>query len=305
VEQLAQGVLSGERRSVARAISVVEDRQPGYRALLSALYPHTGRAHRIGVTGPPGTGKSTLIAQLARAYREQERLVAIVGVDPSSPYSGGALLGDRIRMRALAGDPGVLIRSMATRGELGGLAQATSEAVQILDAAGYDVILIETVGAGQGEVEIAQAAQTTLLVQAPGLGDEIQAIKAGAVEIADVFVVNKADRAGADQVVQVLQSVLALTGMSWVPPICETVALDGSGVDDLVTAIASHQAYLASGPGRERERTRAQHELERLVQRQLLARFLDSLPAGRFSDVVAHIVARDLSPYQALEELGL
>jgi LAO/AO transport system kinase len=284
---------------------LVEDRQPGYQALLSALYRHTGCAQRIGVTGPPGTGKSTLIAQLARAYREQDKLVAIVGVDPSSPYSGGALLGDRIRMRALAGDPGILIRSMATRGEVGGLAQATSDAVQILDAASYDVILIETVGAGQDEVAIAQTVHTTLLVLAPGLGDEIQAIKAGVIEIADVYVVNKADRAGTDQVVQVLQSMLALAQVPWVPPICETVALDGTGVDDLVTAIASHQAYLASGPGRERERARAQHELERLIQRELLVQFLDRLPAGKLSDLVARIAARDQSPYQALEELGL
>ncbi|MFL7810876.1 MAG: methylmalonyl Co-A mutase-associated GTPase MeaB [Anaerolineae bacterium] len=305
MDQLAEEVLSGKRRSIARAISLVEDRQPGYQALLSTLYPHTGHAYRIGVTGPPGTGKSTLIAQLARSYREKEHRVAIVGVDPSSPYSGGALLGDRIRMRALAGDSGVLIRSMATRGELGGLAWATSEVVQILDAAGYSVILIETVGAGQGDVEIARAVHTTLLVQAPGLGDEIQAIKAGTIEIADIFVVNKSDRAGADQVVRVLQSMLALAETPWIPPICETVALDGTGVAELMAAVASHRAYLALGPGRERERAWSQHELERLIQRELLAQFLDSLPADKLSELVARIAARDLSPYQALEELGL
>jgi LAO/AO transport system kinase len=305
MEQLAEGVLSGERRSIARAISTVEDSRPGYQALLSALYRHSGRARRIGITGASGTGKSTLVTQLARAYRERGDRVAIIGVDPSSPYTGGALLGDRIRMRALAGDDGVFIRSMATRGAIGGLAPATSGVVQILDAAGYRVILIETVGAGQDEVEIALTAHTTVVVEAPGLGDDIQAIKAGLIEIADVLVVNKADREGADQAVRVLQDMLALAQAPWKPPICKTVALDGTGVDDLVAAITSHQAYLQAGSGERQERVQVRRELERLIQDELLVQFLDSLPSGQLDDVVSRVAARDLAPYEALAALGL
>jgi len=305
MEQLAQGVLSGERSSIARAISTVEDSRPGYQALLSALYRHSGRARRIGITGASGTGKSTLVTQLARAYRERGDRVAIIGVDPSSPYTGGALLGDRIRMRALAGDDGVFIRSMATRGAIGGLAQATSGVLQILDVAGYRVILIETVGAGQDEVEIALTAHTTVVVEAPGLGDDIQAIKAGLIEIADVLVVNKADREGADQAVRVLQDMLALAQAPWKPPICKTVALDGTGVDDLVAAITSHQAYLQAGPGERQERVQVRRELERLIQDELLVQFLDSLPSGQLDDVVSRVAARDLAPYEALAALGL
>ena len=305
MEQLARGVLSGERRSIARAISMVEDRRPGYQALLSALYRHTGRARCIGITGASGTGKSTLVTQLARAHRERGDRVAIVGVDPSSSHTGGALLGDRIRMRALAGDSGVFIRSMATRGAIGGLAQATSAVVQILDAAGLLVILIETVGAGQDEVEIARTAHTTVVVEAPGLGDDIQAIKAGLIEIADVLVVNKADREGADQAVHVLQDMLALAKAPWKPPICKTVALDGTGVDDLVAAIGSHQAYLQAGPGERQERVRVRRELERLIQDELHVQFLDSLPSGQLDDVVTRVAARDRAPYEALAELGL
>jgi len=305
MEQLARGVLSGERRTIARAISKVEDRRPGYQALLSALYRHTGRARCIGITGASGTGKSTLVTQLARAYRERGDHVAIIGVDPSSPYSGGALLGDRIRMRALAGDSGVFIRSMATRDAVGGLAQATSGVIQILDAAGYRVILIETAGAGQDEVEIARTAHTAVVVEAPGLGDDIQAIKVGLIEIADVLVVNKADREGADQAVHVLQDMLALSEAPWKPPVCKTIALDGTGVDDLVAAIASHQAYLQAGPGERQERVRVRRELERLIQDELHVQFLDSLPSGQLDDVVTRVAARDLAPYEALAELGL
>lgn len=305
MEQLAEGVLSGERRSIARAISTVEDSRPGYQALLSALYRHSGRARRIGITGASGTGKSTLVTQLARGYRERGDRVAIIGVDPSSPYTGGALLGDRIRMRALAGDDGVFIRSMATRGAIGGLAQATSGVLQILDVAGYRVILIETVGAGQDEVEIALTAHTTVVVEAPGLGDDIQAIKAGLIEIADVLVVNKADREGADQAVRVLQDMLALAQAPWKPPICKTVALDGTGVDDLVAAITSHQAYLQAGPGERQERVQVRRELERLIQDELLVQFLDSLPSGQLDDIVSRVAARDLAPYEALAALGL
>ncbi len=305
MEQLAEGVLSGDRRSIARAISIVEDRRPGYRALLSALYHHSGHARRIGITGASGTGKSTLVSRLAQRYRECGERVAIIGVDPSSPYSGGALLGDRIRMRDLTGDPGVFIRSMATRGAIGGLAQATSDVVQILDAAGYSIVLIETVGAGQDEVEVARTAQTTVVVEAPGLGDEIQAIKAGLIEIADVLVVNKADLQGADQAAYVLQEMLALAETPWTPPICKTVALDGTGTSDLVAAIAAHQVYLQTGPGERREQIRVRRELERLIQEALLAQFLAGLPPGQLDGIVSRVAARDLAPDEALAELGV
>ena len=208
--EIIASLLSGNRRALARTISLVEDGGSDAHALLTALYPHTGRGHVIGVTGVPGTGKSTLVNALAKAYRDQDRTVGIIAVDPTSPFSGGALLGDRVRMRDLAGDPGVFIRSMATRGSLGGLARATADAIAVLDAAGFDRILVETVGVGQAEVDIAGAAHTTIVVEAPGLGDEVQAIKAGVLEIADLFAVNKADREGADHTFMALQMMQGL-----------------------------------------------------------------------------------------------
>lgn len=210
IATLADRVLDGDRRALARALSIIEDGRPGADDLLARLFPHTGRAHRIGITGAPGTGKSTLVSALARAYRSQGKTVAVLAVDPSSPFSGGAILGDRIRMRDLSGDPGVFIRSMATRGALGGLAAATGDAARALDAAGFEIILIETVGAGQNEVAIARMAQTTIVVEAPGLGDDVQAIKAGILEIADILVVNKADRPGANATASALRMMLEL-----------------------------------------------------------------------------------------------
>ena len=305
MEKLAHRVLAGEQRAIGRAISIVEDRRSGYQSLLSALYYRTGRARRIGITGASGTGKSTLVSRLAQAYREGGERVAIIGVDPSSPYSGGALLGDRIRMRDLAGDPGVFIRSMATRGAIGGLAQATSDVLQILDAAGYGVILIETVGAGQDEVEIARTAHTTVVVEAPGLGDEIQAIKGGLIEVADVLVVNKADLQGADQAVRVLREMLTMAETPWTPPVCKTVALDGTGTHDLVAAIAAHQAYLQAGPGESQEHVRVRRELERLIQETLLTQFVAGLAPGQLDSIASRVAARDLAPYEALTELGI
>jgi LAO/AO transport system kinase len=253
-------ILTGNRRAIARLISQIEDDQPEAQAVLAELYPHTGRGHLVGVTGAPGTGKSSLVNQLAKAYRRREppASVAIIAVDPTSPFSGGALLGDRIRMVELAGDPGVFIRSMASRGNLGGLAKAVDDAVKVLDAAGFELIFIETVGAGQNEVEIAKSAQTVIVVEAPGLGDDVQAIKAGILEIADIFVVNKADRAGAERAVATLKMMLELgrpasrqvlhhgqvmaapapasTGAEappaagWNIPVLKTVALKGEGI---------------------------------------------------------------------------
>jgi GTPase len=301
---------------------------------LNTLFPFTGKAHLIGVTGASGTGKSSLVNQLARHYRQPRQAetpprVAIVAVDPTSPFTGGAILGDRIRMRDLAGDPGVFIRSMATRGSLGGLAAATAAVVQVLDAAGFEVILIETVGAGQSEVDIARLAHTTIVVEAPGLGDDIQAIKAGILEIADVLVVNKADLPGVENTERALRGSLSLghplpqrmlhhgrmetlpgqpdakpDQQEWVPPILRTVALDGTGIPELVDAITKHQAYLKqSGGWKQRERERLQAELELLMQRTLLDSWRSRLTAGVYEMVLEQLVARQISPYQAVERL--
>jgi LAO/AO transport system kinase len=259
-ESIVAGVLAGNHRDVGRAISAVE-RNGGSSEILSRLFGKTGRARVIGITGPPGAGKSTLVQRLAQAYRQRGRTVGIVAVDPSSPFSGGAILGDRIRMSEIYTDPGVFIRSMATRGALGGLARATSDAVDILDAAGYEIVMVETVGVGQDEVDIVQAAETTAVVLMPGLGDDIQAIKAGILEIADVFIVNKADREGSDRTVAELSMMLDLTpGLPWRPPIMPTVATRGLGVVETIEALDSHQAFLATsgeGAARRQRRTRA------------------------------------------------
>ncbi|RME35216.1 MAG: methylmalonyl Co-A mutase-associated GTPase MeaB, partial [Thermoflexia bacterium] len=235
--ELASRVLAGDRRALARLISLIEDEAPSVQDALSALHPHTGRAHIVGITGAPGTGKSTLVNELAKGFRARGETVGIIAVDPTSPFTGGALLGDRVRMRDLAGDPGVFIRSMATRGSLGGLARATGDVVRVLDAAGFSTILVETVGVGQAEVDIARTAHTTVVVEAPGLGDDVQALKAGLMEIADILVVNKADRPGAAQTVRALEVALELGWNSaaqaqnrWRPPVLQTVALDGTGV---------------------------------------------------------------------------
>ena len=332
---LAQAVLAGDRLALARTLSQVEDGTPEGRSALSTLFPHTGKAHLVGVTGASGTGKSSLVNQLARFYRNPEastppRRVGIVAVDPTSPFTGGAILGDRIRMRDLAGDPGVFIRSMATRGSLGGVAAATASVVQVLDAAGYDLVLIETVGAGQSEVDIARLAHTTLVVEAPGLGDDIQAIKAGILEIADVLVVNKADLPGVENTERALRGSLnlahpvphhfvhhgkdemvagqpndtAATGLMWVPPILRTVALDGTGIPELVKAIADHRVQLESSGGwMERERWRLQTELDLLLQTTLVEDFRSHLPAGVYDKAVAGILARSVSPFEAVEML--
>src|SRR5512141_2951050 len=263
---LTESILQGDRLALARLLTQVENLTPEGRSALTALFPHSGKAHLIGVTGAPGTGKSTLVNRLALHFRGQQKRVAIVAVDPSSPFTGGAVLGDRVRMRDLSGDPGVFIRSMATRGSLGGIAQKTASLVQVFDAAGYEIIIIETVGAGQSEVDVARLAHTTVVVEAPGLGDEIQAIKAGILEIADVLVVNKADRPGAENTERALRSTLELAhptkrlfrhhgkdmsistpttdSTMWIPPIVKTVATEGKGIDELAAAIAKHAEHL-------------------------------------------------------------
>ena len=306
--------------------------------MLAALYPHTGRGHVVGITGAPGTGKSTLVNALAKAYRDQDRTVGIIAVDPTSPFSGGALLGDRVRMRDLAGDPGVFIRSMATRGSLGGLARATADVIAVLDAAGFDRILVETVGVGQAEVDIVGAAHTTIMVEAPGLGDEVQAIKAGVLEIADLFAVNKADREGADHTVMALQMMQGLAPAAraghhppgavgqgdhgavrsaalhaeagaqpdgaWLPPIIKTVAVRGEGVEPLRDWIEIHAAHLAATGHREkRDFARATATLRYILRDELMAALLARLPAGYLEEVAAAVVRRTVDPYTAAAEM--
>ncbi len=324
---LTQSVLSGDRLALARLLSQVENDTPAGRAALDALFAHTGQAHLIGVTGAPGTGKSSLVNQLALHFRRAGKRVAIVAVDPSSPFTGGAVLGDRVRMRDLAGDPGVFIRSMASRGSLGGLAAATAAATQVFDAAGFEVILIETVGAGQSEVDIARLAHTTLVIEAPGLGDDIQAIKAGILEIADLLVINKADHPGVEATERALKTMLELAhpvrkvflhhgqkfelngeaapGTAlWIPPVCRTVALSGQGLPELLEAIERHAAHLrSSGDWARRERARLEAEFDLLFQETLVARFLAQLPAGRLDSLLAALQERKLAPRAGVEQL--
>ena len=330
---LAHAVLEGDRLALARLLTQVENGTVQGRQALEALFPHTGRAHLIGVTGPPGTGKSSLVNQLALQIRRSDppRKVAIVAVDPSSPFTGGAILGDRVRMRDLSGDPGVFIRSMASRGSLGGLAHATSSVVQALDAAGFQVILIETVGAGQAEVDIARLAHTVLVVEAPGLGDDIQAIKAGILEIADILVINKADLSGVEATERALLSMLQLAHPAprifanqrehhhlawdenpkdlgivetWIPPVQRTVAVEGDGVAELAGLIAQHVAYLQkTGGWEQREQARLQSELDELLRQALVRRWRDTVPEAHYTQVLQRLLDRQISPWQAVAEL--
>lgn len=306
LQTLLESLLSGNRRALARALTIVENGGPEARWLLKALHPRAGQAHIVGVTGAPGVGKSTLVNALAREFRSRDRTVAVVAVDPSSPFTGGALLGDRVRMRDLSGDPGVFIRSMASRGSLGGLARATGDVMTVLDAAGFDLILVETVGAGQVEVDIAKEAHTTIVVEVPGLGDEVQSIKAGLLEIADIFVVNKADHPNADRVELALRMMLDMSEPrgGWKPPIIKTVATRREGISELADAVESHRVHLQeSTEWHRRVRQRAEEEFYRILRRQLVEQLLATLPAGRFEAVLSRIVAREIDPYTAAQEL--
>jgi len=303
---LLERARAGDKRAVARLLSVVENDEPGAAEAVSALYPLTGQARIVGITGPPGGGKSTLVNRLAGVYREQGDRVGVVAVDPSSPFTGGALLGDRIRMRERFLDEGIFIRSMASRGHAGGLARATSRVVNVLDALGYGVVLVETVGVGQEEVEVVRVADTVCLVTVPGLGDDIQAIKAGVLEIADVLVVNKADRPGADETARDLTQMLKLgkPRTEWTPPILRTTASTGEGVDQLVRAIEKHRAWAAASGERERRRRdAARAEVEQLLREALVRRLRDRVGGGGLERAIARVAERAIDPYAAVEEL--
>ncbi|HYV23239.1 MAG TPA: methylmalonyl Co-A mutase-associated GTPase MeaB [Candidatus Bathyarchaeia archaeon] len=296
---------TGDKRSIARLVSVVENDDPGAGEAMRALYPETGRAQIVGITGPPGGGKSTLVNRLAGTYRERASRVAIVAVDPSSPFTGGAILGDRIRMRERFLDEGVFIRSMASRGHAGGLARATARVVNVLDALGTDVVLVETVGVGQEEVDVIRVVDTVCLVTVPGLGDDIQAIKAGILEIADVLVVNKADRPGADETARDLAQMLSLAkDRPWKTPIVRTSAQSGDGMPQLVEAIDRHRAWSReSGEYLERRRAAARSEVEALLQEALLRELAGRVGESRLDAAVARVADRSLDPYAAVEEL--
>jgi LAO/AO transport system kinase len=312
VADLVARARAGEARAVARLISYVEDAAPAMREVTAALAPYAGHAQVIGITGAPGVGKSTSTSALVREYRSRDLRVGVLAVDPSSPFSGGALLGDRVRMQEHATDPGVFIRSMASRGHLGGLAWATPQAVRVLDAAGCDVVIVETVGVGQSEVEVAGAADTTLVLLAPGMGDGVQAAKAGILEIGDVFVVNKADRDGAESTLRELRHMITLgsgprSGTAedpWAPAVLRTVASRGEGIAEVVDAIAAHRAWLErTGALVERRRARASAEIEAIAFATLRARIGDLRGDVRLDALAARVVDGTLDPYSAADTL--
>ena len=313
MQNIVERLLTGDRRALARMVTLIENESPVARRHLAELHQHTGRAHIIGVTGAPGAGKSTLVTHLVRELRKRERKVGVVAVDPSSPFTGGAILGDRIRMMELAGDPNVFIRSMASRGNLGGLSASTRDVVRAMDAAGYDPIIIETVGTGQAEVEVMRTAQTVLVVCAPGMGDEVQAIKAGILEIADIFVVSKADRAGSDQTVAELAMMLSLdptrrqhdkTKPYWKIPVLKTSALKDQGLVELADAIQEHRAYLTeSGTLVNRAHRQVRSEIETLILHAVANVLKREISAEEWQNLVEDITTRERDPYSVADEL--
>jgi LAO/AO transport system kinase len=310
VDDLVGRAREGEPRAVARLISMVEDASPRLREVAVALAPHTGRAQVVGLTGSPGVGKSTTTSVLVSALRKQGKRVGVLAVDPSSPFSGGALLGDRVRMQDHATDSGVFIRSMATRGHLGGLSWATPQALRVLDAAGCDVVLVETVGVGQSEIEVVSLADTTLVLLAPGMGDGIQAAKAGILEVADIFVVNKADRDGASQTVRDLRYMLSLGergakgDSSWKAPIIKTVAARGEGIEDVTDALDEHRDWMNRSGERDRRRqSRAEAEIEAITLEQVRARIGDIRGQSTLPELAKRVVAGELDPYTAADDL--
>ena len=302
---LADRVLQGDVRAAARLMRLIDDAQPAAEPELRALFPSTGRAQLIGITGNPGSGKSTLVDRLIAHVRGQGKTVGVLAVDPTSPFTGGAILGDRIRMQDHALDPGVFIRSLATRGQLGGLSRATGDCVRVLDAMGKDLVIVETVGVGQDEVEVCRLAHTTVVVVVPGLGDDIQAIKAGILEVADLFCVNKADREGADRTMRDLRQMLELSVQDHEVAIVKTVASQGEGITELWDTIQAHYAFLKSGPGLlQRETLRARFELIEILRERMLRAAVERLSAqgAHLDELALRIARREIDPYGVAEE---
>jgi LAO/AO transport system kinase len=308
LQNIVERLLQGDRRALARMVTLIENEIPQARQYLAELHQHAGKAHIVGVTGAPGAGKSTLVTRLVRELRNRERKVGVVAVDPTSPFTGGAILGDRIRMMELAGDPNIFIRSMASRGSLGGLAASTRDVVRAMDAAGYDPIIIETVGTGQAEVEVMRTAQTVLVVVAPGMGDDIQAIKAGILEIADLFVVSKMDKPGADQTVAELAMLLSLAPnrkqAAWRVPILKTTALKDQGISQVVDAIQQHRDYLVeSGTWMKRAQRQVRSELQTLVLQAVINTLRDRVTPEEWDTLIDDIANRERDPYTVAHEL--
>ncbi len=307
VQIIIDRLRSGDIRALARAISTVENRAPGWSDLLKELFPHTGKALILGLTGPPGAGKSTLVDQLARFYRQQNQTVGIIAVDPTSPYTGGAILGDRIRMQDHFSDPGIFIRSMATRGSLGGLARTTADVSTLLDASGRDLIMIETVGVGQDEVDIVRLAEVTIVILVPGMGDDVQTIKAGIMEIADIFVINKSDRDGAEHVereIRTLQS-LALRADGWTPPIVKTVACEGKGIEELADAVATYEQYLRKHELRMNKIVENwQERLSGMLRDAMLEKARLMLGEVGLAHYAAQVAGHRRDPYSLIEEIA-
>ena len=308
MQNIVERLLSGDRRALARMVTLIESEAPSSHHYLAELHQHTGRAHIVGVTGAPGAGKSTLVTRMVRELRKHDTKVGVVAIDPSSPFSGGAILGDRIRMMELAGDPNVFIRSMASRGNLGGLSSSTRDVVRAMDAAGYDPIIIETVGTGQAEVEVMRAAQTVLVVVAPGMGDDIQAIKAGILEIADIFVVSKADKPSADKTVAELTMLLSLDSnsrkASWRIPIIKTSSLKEQGIEQLIDSIQQHQQYLhESGMFAHRAQRQVRSELQALILHAVSNSLNAEVSEEEWKTLIAEIDSRKRDPYTIADEL--